>query len=70
MPSHLDENGYVVLEPEPDPTPAERAQAIRACTLCDGDGYRGSTVCDHEDHAPAAKRGMAAVRAALERGGA
>lgn len=50
-------------------TPAERAEirnaAITRCTLCDGDGYRGGAVCDHQDHRDAAKRGMAAVRQAM-----
>ena len=52
-----------------DPTPVERAEirnaAIARCTLCDGDGYRGGTVCDHTDHRDAAKRGMAMVRQAM-----
>lgn len=42
------------------------AAAIAACTICDEDGYRPTrVVCDHIDHAPAARAGMAAVRAAL-----
>ena len=41
------------------------ARAVRECELCNSDGYRGSTVCDHIDHAQAAKRGMAMVRAAM-----
>ena len=41
------------------------ARAIIDCDLCNDDGYRGSTVCDHIDHAQAAKRGMAMVRAAM-----
>lgn len=49
--------------------PESRALAVANCGLCDDDGYRGMRVCDHVDHAPAAERGMAAVRAALERGG-
>ena len=47
---------------EPTPTPAERAQAIADCALCNDDGYRGSTVCDHIDRAAAAKRGMDMLR--------
>ncbi|MGV0738206.1 hypothetical protein ABQF35_14400 [Mycobacterium syngnathidarum] len=39
-----------------------RAVAIQACTLCDPDGYRGTTVCDHTDHRPAARQGMAQIR--------
>ena len=41
------------------------AQARAACRLCDPDGYRNGQVCDHVDHAPAARRGIAACRAAL-----
>lgn len=56
--------------PAVGPTRAElRAIAIRACHLCDTDGYRGHTVCDHTDHAPAAQRGIALIRAALARSG-
>lgn len=42
-----------------------QARARAACTLCDDDGYRNGQVCDHVDHAPAARRGIAACRAAL-----
>ncbi|TXH16441.1 MAG: hypothetical protein E6R06_31050 [Mycobacterium sp.] len=46
----------------PDPT-------IAACTLCDENGYRPNfTVCDHIDHAPAYRAGMALVREALQKG--
>lgn len=38
---------------------------IVACGLCDDDGYRGGTVCDHTDHAEAARRGMDMVRRAM-----
>lgn len=41
------------------------ALRIVNCGLCDDDGYRGSRVCDHIDHEPAAKRGMAKVREML-----
>lgn len=41
------------------------ARAIQDCTLCNDDGYRGSMICDHIDHAEAAKRGMALVRATM-----
>nr|WP_046284611.1 hypothetical protein [Mycobacterium sp. UM_NZ2] len=44
------------------------ARARAACRLCDPDGYRHGTVCDHIDHAPAARRGIAACRAALTKG--
>ena len=48
-----------------DPGVHLRATAIVACGLCDDDGYRGNRVCDHVDHAAAAQRGMAKVRAAM-----
>jgi hypothetical protein len=60
--SHLDENGFVVLDSD---TPADRAQAIVDCELCDDDGYRGHRVCDHVDHTAAAERGMARIREIL-----
>ena len=44
------------------------AQARANCRLCDDDGYRRperTIVCDHIDHAPAARRGIEACRAAL-----
>lgn len=44
------------------------ARAIAKCALCDTDGYRGSSVCDHIDHRAAADRGMALVREALAKG--
>ena len=51
-------------------TPAHlTAQAIADCQLCDPDGYRGTQVCDHIDHAAAARDGIAAVRAALAKDG-
>ncbi|MFA5712284.1 hypothetical protein [Mycolicibacterium sp.] len=42
-----------------------RAQAIHECTLCDPDGYRGTTVCNHQDHTQTAKRHMAQIRAQM-----
>lgn len=44
---------------------ADAAAAINACGMCDDDGYRGATVCDHQDHRPAYERGMALVREVL-----
>lgn len=44
------------------------AQHRAACQLCDPDGYRHGHVCDHIDHAPAARRGIEACRAALTKG--
>lgn len=62
--SHLDENGFVA-EPDAEWAAQQRAMLIVDCGLCDDDGYRVATVCDHEDHTEAAKRGMAQVRAAM-----
>lgn len=64
----LDANGRVILDPEPDAAPAHLdARAVTACGRCDDDGYRGGTVCDHQDHTEAAKRGMAAINEILGR---
>lgn len=64
----LDEDGRVILDvPDREWAAQVRAMAVVACELCDDDGYRGGTVCDHEDHTEAAKRGMALVREALKR---
>jgi hypothetical protein len=41
--------------------------AVDVCELCNADGYRGSTVCDHVDHSAAAKRGIQLIREALAR---
>ena len=46
------------------PAHCHRAQ-IAACALCDPDGYRGSTICDHQEHREAARRGMELVRAEI-----
>lgn len=43
----------------------QRAADIAACQLCDTDGYRQHTVCDHTDHTQTAKAGIARVRAAM-----
>ena len=43
------------------------AQHRAACTLCDADGYRNGVICDHIDHAPAARRGIAVCQAALRK---
>lgn len=43
-----------------------RAKAIANCDLCDEDGYRGTTLCDHDpDLVDRAARGSALVRAAM-----
>ena len=69
---HLDDDGRVIVDVPDDVWAAqERARlrqlAVENCGLCNSDGYRGGTVCDHEDHTEAAKRGMELVREALER---
>lgn len=54
--------------PTPQLTPTDhelRQTAIRNCRLCDTDGYRGTTVCNHQDHANAAARGMNTIRQAM-----
>lgn len=46
-----------------------RARAIKRCDLCDEDGYRGTTLCDHDpDLVDRAARGSALVRAAMKAG--
>ena len=40
-------------------------RTIDACDLCDNHGNRGMHLCDHVDHASAAARGMAMIRAAM-----
>ena len=51
----------------PPPPPMHAPESIADCGLCDADGYRGSTICDHIDHAPAARRGIEACRQAIRR---
>lgn len=64
--SHLDDNGFVVLDIDSSGiAPHSHRAQIAACALCDPDGYRGSTICDHQDHREAARRGMELVRAEL-----
>lgn len=52
--------------PTPSLTPSQaelQQRAIDACARCDRDGYRGTTVCDHQpNHAQAATRGMNHLR--------
>lgn len=50
---------------EPDVERLADYRSIDACDLCDEHGYIGSTMCDHEDHAAAAKRGMDMIREAM-----
>lgn len=48
------------------PTQTEiRLAAIQACDICDEDGYRGATVCDHIDRTNTAARGINQVRQAM-----
>lgn len=49
----------------PNNTRHTTTHAITNCPLCDDDGYRGSTVCDHTDHRAAARRGMDLVRESM-----
>lgn len=52
----------------PDNEPAHLdATETANCTLCNDDGYRGTVVCDHIDHTPAATRGRALVQAELDK---
>jgi hypothetical protein len=40
--------------------------AVAGCALCDRLGYRpNGRICDHIDHAEAARRGMAMIREAM-----
>lgn len=58
--SHLDENGFVVLDVDTAGIAAHSHRAqIADCALCDADGYRGGTVCDHRDHAAETVNGRA-----------
>lgn len=68
-PSHLDANGFVIID---KPDPVALAQAVVECELCDDDGYRGTRVCDHREHSTPAGRAAAkaALRQALNKGGA
>lgn len=63
---HLDDEGRVILDALENDH-AARAQAIVNCGMCNDDGYRGLTVCDHVDHEPAAKRGRELIQAELDR---
>ena len=43
------------------------ASRIANCPLCDDEGYRGSTICDHVDRADITARGLAKCREVLAR---
>ncbi len=62
-----DEGDYTQLDD--DQRSYVKAQAIVRCGLCDDDGYRGSTVCDHIDHAATAQRHMPRIREILAKEG-
>jgi len=52
----------------PPPWTRRDPDAIAECPWCDDDGLRrNGQQCDHVDYGEIAKRGMAQVRAALER---
>lgn len=51
--------------PGDDRPPHLGPAAIAACQLCDADGYRGGTVCDHREHYADTTAGRAAVNAEL-----
>lgn len=55
----------VTIQPDHRAAAEQRAADIAACGLCDTDGYRQLTVCDHTDHTQTAKAGIARVRAAM-----
>ena len=61
MPNHLDANGFVIFDP------ADQHADITRCQLCNDDGYRGSTVCDHHDHYASTANGRAQVATELNR---
>lgn len=59
------------LDPAP-PDPTERPahlhpRAIADCGLCDDQGYRGTSVCTHRDHAAETQHGRALMRAELDK---
>lgn len=62
MPDRYGENERETSESGAAIANIARLSAIARCQLCDDDGYRGCTVCDHIDHAGACKRGMALIR--------
>lgn len=59
--THTDNNPTTSRRREVSPHPDPQA-AINQCTLCNNDGYRGTTTCDHTDHSIAATRGMNQIR--------
>lgn len=70
MPDHDADDRMRIYRQGCDADPGVRQLAITACPLCDDDGYRPNrTVCDHQDRAATAARGIAACRAALAKDG-
>ncbi|WP_255800894.1 hypothetical protein [Mycobacteroides abscessus] len=49
----------------PEPVPIQDLDAIRNCDLCDTQGIRDQLPCRHIDHAQAARRGLATIRAQM-----
>lgn len=50
----------------PDLTDIAESEAIRSCTHCDHQGIRpNGLTCRHIDHAAAAQRGLATIRAQM-----
>ncbi|WP_070924669.1 hypothetical protein [Mycobacteroides chelonae] len=51
---------------QPDPTEAQALDAIRRCTYCDHEGIQpNGLTCRHIDHAAAARKGLAQIRAQM-----
>jgi hypothetical protein len=61
MPNRYGENDEPITPEQRAASRAAAELAIVHCDLCNDDGYRGSSVCNHIDHASAAKRGKALV---------
>ena len=64
MPDRYGEEPRQVADDQPADTYVTR-RLIASCDLCDSEGIRNGFACDHVDHRPAAKRGMAKIRAAM-----
>lgn len=66
MTTHLNPDGTVNLDAADDGTSAQTL-AIVNCGMCDDEGYRGGTVCDHIDRISTTERGRGLMRAELDR---
>lgn len=63
---YLDDRGFVIGTEPDDGLPAHlHPDAVAGCTLCDADGYRGATICDHREHYVETENGRALVHAEL-----